>query len=467
MAPDTTSTVLSPKIDARFRQLYRTTQARLFRRNVLVAAAVYMAFVSWDVIVAPETIGSTVQTRLLLLGVCAFLFLASWFRSFERWYEWYYVTLITSAAMGVAAVLWVVPQGFAIGVTGVVLCIAGSSALFRATGAGTAAAGTLTTLGVIGLMILQGQPDYLIRGHAIFLVTAVGFAVLHSVQAERNAFEMFRAQERLETEKNRTQALLEDITTMRHERLAWLENLARFLRHELKNQIVAVGTSIDLAQTGDSMEANAIYLSRAQKSLDRMRGLVSSATEATSVEAALVGDEVEQVDVSALVAERVLTFQQLHPSRQLVLHPKPGLFVQGNEERLAQMLDKLLTNAVEHSASDAEIRVALRRAGDDWLELLVENEGDALPNDKARIFEAFVSSQARAGNLGLGLFVAQSIARNHGGSITAEDLSTGRGARFVVRLPEIRAEARASIREETPWESAPTMKRLSARELAD
>ena len=251
VAPDTTSTVLSPKIDARFRQLYRTTQARLFRRNVLVAAAVYMAFVSWDVIVAPETIGSTVQTRLLLLGVCAFLFLASWFRSFERWYEWYYVTLITSAAMGVAAVLWVVPQGFAIGVTGVVLCIAGSSALFRATGAGTAAAGTLTTLGVIGLMILQGQPDYLIRGHAIFLVTAVGFAVLHSVQAERNAFEMFRAQERLETEKNRTQALLEDITTMRHERLAWLENLARFLRHELKNQIVVVGTSIDLAQTGD------------------------------------------------------------------------------------------------------------------------------------------------------------------------------------------------------------------------
>ena len=167
--------MLSPKIDATFRRLYRTTQARLFRRNVLVAAAVYMAFVSWDVIVAPETIGSTVQTRLL-------------------------------------------------------------------------------------------------------------------------------------------------------ERLAWLENLARFLRHELKNQIVAVGTSIDLAQTGDSMEANAIYLSRAQKSLDRMRGLVSSATEATSVEAALVGDKVEQVDVSALVAERVLIFQQLHPSRQLVLRPKPGLF---------------------------------------------------------------------------------------------------------------------------------------------
>lgn len=243
-------------------------------------------------------------------------------------------------------------------------------------------------------------------------------------------------------EKEQSDSLLRQVTTMRTERLTWLENLARFLRHELKNQIVAVGTSIDLAQDGESLDANRIYLGRAQRSLSRMRGLVSSATEATSLEAALVADEMTRVDLSALVAERVYTFQQLHPSRQLVLRLKPELWVEGNEERLAQLLDKLLNNAVEHSPLDAETRVTLRRQGDDWFEISVENEGDALPDDRERMFEAFVSSQSGPENLGLGLFVAQSIARNHGGLISAEDLPNTEGARFVFRLPSVRARAK-------------------------
>ena len=49
-----------------------------------------------------------------------------------------------------------------------------------------------------------------------------------------------------------------------------------------------------------------------------------------------------------------------------------------------------------------------------------------------------MSSQKSKDNLGLGLFVAQSITLNHGGHISAEDLPQGRGARFVVRLPTVR-----------------------------
>jgi two-component system OmpR family sensor kinase len=292
-------------------------------------------------------------------------------------------------------------------------------------------------------MVLHGEPEYLVRSSAIFLVTAVGFAVLHSVQAEQSAFAVYSAQEHLREEKTRSQVLLADITAMREERHAWLENLARFLRHELKNQIVAVSTSIDLAKSDGSAFGTQTYLERAQRSLGRMRGLVSSATEATSLEAALAVDEVEVVDLSALVGDRVLTFQQLHPARQLVLRPRPGLFVDGNDERLAQLLDKLLANAVEHSAAESEIRVTLQRAVDGWFELSVENEGDPLPPDEDRIFEAFVTSQGRPENLGLGLFVAQSIAKNHKGRITAEGLPNAVGARFVVRLPEAGSAARS------------------------
>lgn len=256
---------------------------------------------------------------------------------------------------------------------------------------------------------------------------------------------MFQAQGRLEREKTLTQGLLRDVTSMRQERLTWLENLAHFLRHELKNQMVAMGTSIELAKDGDSLEANRIYLDRAQRSLNRMRGLVSSATEAT-----------EGVDSSALVADRVLACQQQHPSRQLVLNLKPGLFVEGNESRISQLIDKLLNNALEHSHSDTEIGVALRRDGDDWVEISVENEGDALFEDRERIFDAFVSTRSRPENLGIGLFVARSIAGNHGGSLVAEDLPHAPGARFVVRLPKAHERTTVASGEGPLAESAAT-----------
>jgi signal transduction histidine kinase len=429
---------------------YRQTQAQLFRRNVMIAAAVYVAFVCWDMIVAPMSVMIALKIRVLLVVVCVLLYLASGLKSFERWYNYHFVALIASAGIGVAAILWFVPQGFAIGIGGVLLCITASSAIFRSSGWVTGVAGAVTTVATLVLMAWHGEPEELVRSNAILLVTAVGFAMLHSVQAERTAYDVFRAHEHLESEKARTQALLRDITTMRQERLTWLESLARFLRHELKNQIVAVGTSIDLAQNGDSLDANRIYLDRAQQSLRRMRGLVSSATEATSLEAALEADETERVDWSAVVVDRVSTFQLLHPSRRLTMKLRPGLSLDGNEERLAQLLDKLLSNATEHSRADAKIRVELQCMEAGWIELAVENEGDGLPEDKERIFEAFVSSQKTADNLGLGLFVAQSIAHNQGGHIHAEDLPQGRGARFVVRLPESRPAHRDRLDDDSP-----------------
>jgi len=251
-------------------------------------------------------------------------------------------------------------------------------------------------------------------------------------------------------ERAQSEQLFEQVTQMRQQRLTWLENLAHFLRHELKNQIVAVGTSIDLAKDGESLDANRIYLGRAQKSLDRMRGLVSSATEATSLEAALEADELERVDLSAMVAERVLQFQELHQTSKLSLTLVPGLHVWGSEERLVQLLDKLLNNAIEHAPADAQIRVLLRSDGENSIELCVENEGEPLPRDKERIFEAFVSSQRRPENLGLGLFVARSIALNHHGSIRAEPLLDSTGARFVVQLPRERMAAYTALAEESP-----------------
>ena len=253
----------------------------------------------------------------------------------------------------------------------------------------------------------------------------------------KTSADLARALDDVSVQKDHAEYLLAQVGTMRAERLTWLENLARFLRHELSNQIVAVATSMQLAQSSGSLEDNRLYLDRGERSLRRMRGLVSSATEATSLEAALAVEETTQVDWSGMIDDRLALLRAQRLRRSISSSVMSGLWVEANEARLSQVLDKLLDNAIAHSAPGGEIRVVLVRQGSE-VELRVENTGDPLSIDKDRMFEAFVSTRKSADNLGMGLFVARSITEDHGGKIYAEDLPDMRGARFVVRLPSSR-----------------------------
>ncbi|MEM7434962.1 MAG: HAMP domain-containing sensor histidine kinase [Myxococcota bacterium] len=432
-------TVLSKFVDLAehgdFSRLRRAEQARTFGRNVLIACATFIAFVSWDMIAVPERVDEAFAIRLGVAAFCISIYLATLVPGFEKAYYGLYVALISVASMSVAAILSLFPHGFEVGIAGVVLCIAASTALFQANALATALAGGVATLGTIGLMVYLGVDETLIRGHAIFLVTAVGFAVLNSIQSRQSDLLAYQAQRRLASEMKRTENLLREITEMREQRHAWLENLAGFLRHELKNQLVAVGTSLDLARDTDSPAARETFLGRARRSLNRMRALVSSATEATNLEAALSSEAIGVVDLSGVVIDRVRAFASTREAPGFCLRMSPGVEVRGSEERLAQLTDKLLENAAQHTQGSADILVELPRPSNGVVELVVENHGRPLPSHKEKIFEAFVSSRGEPGNLGLGLFIARSIARNHGGDISAADPADAPGARFTVRLP--------------------------------
>lgn len=424
---------------AALERAYMERKIGLLRVFLPMGIALLLAFVPWDYAMSREMAPTTLWIRLFLSFLLLWFWLGRSSAFARRWHDWIVCSLIAAAGIGVAAILWLIPGGFGAASGGIALVIMFGAGAVRMPAAKTVLASALTIVATVQFMRMSGESVMMIVSTAWMLLSFGALAVLYNVASRKDALDILTTQGRLRVEKQQSDALLREVTTVRAQRLAWLENLARFLRHELSNQIVAVSTSIDLAHGDGSPFGSRTYLERAQRSLGRMRGLVSSATEATSLEAALSVDETERVDWSAVVMDRVSALQQLHPSRHLTLKLRPGLSVDGNEERLAQLLDKLLTNALEHSPPDVEIRVELRHMGDGWLELTVENEGEALPGDKERIFEAFVSSQKSTDNLGLGLFVARSIALNHGGDITADDLLQGCGARFLVRVPEARA----------------------------
>jgi signal transduction histidine kinase len=408
--------------------------AILFRRHLPFGAAAFMAFYAWDYLLSSEVAQTTLYIRLGVFAYYVLVYIASWQSWFPRHHDLLLLIGIVLTGVGIAWILLVLPNGFVLGIAGIGVTIMAVSGFFWLPPAYMIASCTLITGSAIALMMVAEVPRVVLISNSAFLVA---FSWYGSVTNWRH--ELYSRT--LIAEKLRSDALVQEVSSLRQERMSWLENLARFLRHELKNQVVAVGTSLDLLERAKPDAAPERYVGRARKSLGRMDRLLRSATEATSLEAALGAEARDAVDLSAMVAERVSALQHAHPRQEFRTSIEPDIQLEGNEDRLAQLVDKLLDNAAEHSVESKDILVSLTRTPSRTL-LVIENEGDSLPTDKEALFDPFVTagkSHKDAGNVGLGLFVAKVITEAHGGTIEAQDLTTSQGARFEVRFPTLRA----------------------------
>ena len=107
-------------------------------------------------------------------------------------------------------------------------------------------------------------------------------------------------------------------------------------------------------------------------------------------------------------------------------------------DAIAIVIDNLTRNAIDHSAADQVVTLAVAPGP----MIVVEDRGPGVPAElRARIFEPFArgraTDRAAGSGLGLGLAICKRIVDGHGGMIDVEDRPGG-GARFVVRLPASR-----------------------------
>ena len=121
---------------------------------------------------------------------------------------------------------------------------------------------------------------------------------------------------------------------------------------------------------------------------------------------------------------------------------KPEFFVRGDRDRLAQVINNLISNAARFARSGS-ISVTVRAAshpsspdqgeGKDWVELSVSDEGPGIEEELLpRLFDKFVSKSSKGP--GLGLYISKKIVEAHGGRIWALN-NKGRGATFTFSLP--------------------------------
>jgi len=141
-----------------------------------------------------------------------------------------------------------------------------------------------------------------------------------------------------------------------------------------------------------------------------------------------------EADLSARLRQAVEAWQTQPPGVPVrLMAPEGQVMMRFDPERISQVLDALLANAVHQGAGRGEVRVELS-ASKTLVTVRVKDEGPGIPDkDLPRLFEPF-QVRAHDGGTGMGLYVASELARLHGGALSVESRE-GQGSTFSLLLP--------------------------------
>ncbi len=216
----------------------------------------------------------------------------------------------------------------------------------------------------------------------------------------------------------------------------YLEAMAGRLSHELRTPIAVVRSSLENLRLQLLPAEAGVYLARANDGLKRLDTILTRMSEATRLESLVREHPRERFDARDVVRGAALA----HPGKRFEIDvPEATVWLRGAPELYAQMLDKLVANAVDFATGDEPIRIRLEPRGADAA-LTVSNRGPRLPQSMAgKLFESMVSVRARESgaepHLGLGLYIVRLIAEFHGGTAQALDREDGSGVVIKITTP--------------------------------
>jgi len=258
---------------------------------------------------------------------------------------------------------------------------------------------------------------------------------------------------------------LRDMTHSLYRRIEAIESFAADVSHELKNPLTSLRSAAETLPRVRNREARDELIDVIQHDVRRLDRLLTDISDASRLDAELVREDTGAVDMEDLLRTIVPTFEPAARKNilDLVLDIAPlsrtsrkGYTLLGHDVRLGQVIVNLLENAISFSPRNSEIRISAYRVNSE-IEITVEDEGPGIPPENLeKIFDRFYTDrpddEAFGQNSGLGLNISQQIISAHGGRIWAENRNstpdnrrrgartrnrpgTGKGARFVIRLP--------------------------------
>ena len=232
-----------------------------------------------------------------------------------------------------------------------------------------------------------------------------------------------------------------DMMTRLQDYTRYLETMASKLSHELRTPLAVVRSSLDNLEMENLPDTARPYTARASEGIQRLGTILTSINEATRLEQALQSSDTEIFNSIDLVAGCFEGYKLAYPDQQFIFNSDcDKAIIEGYPDRIAQLLDKLITNAMDFCKEGTSITIDCH-CNPTHLNLSVTNIGQALPTTmQGQLFDSMVS--VREGkqsdtHLGLGLFIVRLIAEFHGGHVRADNLPGNIGVCFRVSLPTV------------------------------
>ena len=216
-------------------------------------------------------------------------------------------------------------------------------------------------------------------------------------------------------------------------------DLISMVSHEIRTPLSSViGFTALLLERDFPPDEQRRYLEIVDQQARRLAALAGDFLDVQLLEGGGITLDRAPLDFSDIVREQAnLFFSHLTTHTVDLELPDAPVTVNGDRDRLAQVVDNLISNAIKYSPAGSTVGVRLT-PGDDSALLTVTDSGIGIAeDDRERVFEKFFRASEAAsatGGTGLGLAVAREIVESHGGEI-AVDSKHGRGSTFSVKLP--------------------------------
>lgn len=211
--------------------------------------------------------------------------------------------------------------------------------------------------------------------------------------------------------------------------------------HELKTPLTVIMTNAEMLQSGIASEEKQKQFSESILTMSKkMRCLTESLLELARSDNHSAKTVFQDIDFSSLISDAVLPFEPLYFEKGFTLECsiEDDINISGDSIQLCRLADVLLDNAMKYSFPQTAVSVTLKKHREHCVFSVSSHGEEISKSDLKNIFRRFYRiDKARSMNhsYGLGLSIAESIVKNHGGKIWAES-SEGRNT-FFVKLPVI------------------------------
>lgn len=214
--------------------------------------------------------------------------------------------------------------------------------------------------------------------------------------------------------------------------------------HELRTPLTVIQGTIETLEDGalDDLEGRGPLLRSMQAETKRLIRLVNDLLVLTRADAGALNLTFESVDLVALARARCDGLAGLAAQRRVALRveAREQAKVRADADRLTQVLENLLDNAIRHAPDGSGIVVAIER-DDNEVRCAVRDQGPGIPPEHVPfLFERFYrvdsSRSHHNGGSGLGLTIVRSLVSAQGGRISVESI-VGQGATFIFWLPAV------------------------------